>query len=99
MDVVHESLEDASLQFIDRPINQALIDAIRETGNAFMRTLIQRGALLTGSKVLTYIKADNPDTEVAAGHLTFALTFMVPVPGERITLQSSLDISLFSSLK
>lgn len=97
-DVVHESLEDASLQFIDKPINQALIDAIRETGNAFFRTLIQRGALLPGSRV-EWNKTNNPDVEIAAGHLTFDLVFMVPVPGERITFQSTIDISLLSTLK
>jgi uncharacterized protein len=97
-DVVHESLEDAALQFIDQPINQALIDAIRETGNAFMRTLIQRGALITGSRV-EFNKSNNPDEEIAAGHLTFDLVFMVPTPAERITFQSFIDISLLSSLK
>lgn len=97
-DVVHESLEDASLQFTDKPINQALIDAIRETGNSFMRTLIQRGALLVGSRV-EFNKANNPDVEIAAGHLTFDLVFMVPVPGERITFKSFIDLTLLSSLK
>jgi phage tail sheath protein FI len=97
-DVVEESLEDAALQFLDLPITQTLIDAIRETGNAFMRTLIQRGALLVGSRV-EWNKANNPDEEIAAGHLTFDLIFMAPTPAERITFQSFLDISLLSTLK
>jgi uncharacterized protein len=96
-DVVHESLENAALQFVDRPINQALIDTIRETGNAFIRTLIQRGALITGSRV-EYDKTKNTPIEIAAGHLTFDIVFMVPVPGERITFNSFIDISLLSSL-
>lgn len=97
-DVVQESLEDTALQFMDKPINQALIDAIRETGNAFMRTLIQRGALLAGSRV-EYTPGNNPPSELAAGHLTFDLVFMVALPGERITFKSYIDISLLSSLK
>jgi len=96
-DVVHESLENAALQFIDLPINQALIDTIRETGNAFIRTLIQRGALITGSRI-EFDKAKNTPVQIAAGQLTFDIVFMVPVPGERITFNSFIDITLLSSL-
>jgi len=96
-DVIHESLENACLQFIDRPINQALIDAIRETGNAFIRTLIGRGALITGSRV-EYPADVNTSEEIAAGHLTFDIVMMPPVPGERLTLRSFIDISLLQNL-
>lgn len=97
-DVVHESLEQAALQFADRPINQVLIDNIRETGNAFMRVLTSRGALLEGSKVV-YDLADNASDQLAAGNITFRIVFMGPTPAERITFKSILDISLFNSLR
>jgi uncharacterized protein len=96
-DVVHESLEQAMLQFIDRPLNQGTIDAIRETGNAFFRTLIGRGACLPGSKC-TYNAEENTAEELAAGHVTFDLTFMGPTPAERITFKSFLDINLLISI-
>jgi phage tail sheath protein FI len=96
-DVVTESLEQAALQFIDRPINQGLIDSIRESGNAFIRVLIGRGAVLPGSSV-KYNKGDNPAEELANGHLTFELNYMIPTPGERITFRSFLDISLLASI-
>lgn len=95
-DILHESLELAMLQFIDRPINNATIDAIKETVNAFMRTLIGRGALVDGN--CTYDPAKNPPTELAAGHLTFDLNFMPPTPAERITFESFIDINLLKSL-
>lgn len=95
-DVLHESLELAMLQFIDQPINNALIDSIKESVNAFMRTLIGRGALVDGT--CTYDPAKNPPTEVAAGHLTFDLNFMPPTPAERITFESFIDINLLKSL-
>lgn len=95
-DVLHESLELAMLQFIDQPINNALIDSIKETVNAFMRTLISRGALVDGN--CTYDVAKNPPTEIAAGHLTFDLNFMPPTPAERITFESFIDITLLKSL-
>lgn len=96
-DILHESIEYAMLQFIDRPINQALIDSIRESVNGFIRTLIMRGALIDGKCV--YDVAKNPVTEVAAGHLTFDLEFMPPTPAERISFESFINVELLKALK
>lgn len=96
-DVVHESLEQGMLPFIDKPINQATIDAIRETGNGFFRTLIGRGACFPGSRC-EYLAEDNPPEELAAGHVTFELIFMSPTPAERITFKSYLDINLLAQI-
>lgn len=96
-DVVHESLEQASLQFIDKPLTQALIDAIRDTGNGFFKTLIGRGACLPGSKVI-YNPADNSAEELSAGHVTFELNFAGASPAERVTFKSHIDINLLTQL-
>lgn len=96
-DILHESIEYAMLQFIDRPINQALIDSIRESVNGFIRTLIMRGALIDGKCV--YDPAKNPVTEIAAGHLVFDLEFMPPTPAERITFESFINIELLKALQ
>ncbi len=95
-DILHESLELAMLQFIDRPINQATIDSIRETVNAFMRTLIARGAIINGE--CTYDTAKNPTVALAAGHITFDIAFMPPTPMERITFESFIDINYLAAL-
>lgn len=95
-DILHESLELAMLQFIDLPLNNALIDAIRDTVNSFVRTLIQRGAIIDGE--CTYDPAKNPPTEIAAGHVTFDIVFMPPTPAERITFESYIDINLLRNL-
>jgi phage tail sheath protein FI len=91
-DLLHDSVEAAMLPFLDEPINAALIDSIKETVNAFMRTLIARGALVDGECV--FDSAKNPETEVAQGKLRFDFNFMPPVPMERITFESFVDISL-----
>lgn len=96
-DILHESIEYAMLQFIDRPINQALIDSIRESVNGFIRTLIMRGALIDGRCV--YDVAKNPVTEIAAGHLTFDIEFMPPTPAERISFESFINVELLKALK
>lgn len=96
-DIVHESLEQASLQFIDKPLNQATIDAIRDTGNGFFKTLIGRGACLPGSKIV-YNSEDNSAEELSAGHVTFELQFAGASPAERITFKSMIDINLLTQL-
>lgn len=95
-DVVHESLEQAMLPYIDRPLNQAIVDAIRETGNGFFRTLIGRGACFPGSRC--EYSSENTPIELSAGHVIFDLIFMGPTPAERITFKSFLDINLLAQI-
>lgn len=95
-DVIHESIEYAQLQFIDHPIDDALIDAILESANAFMRTLQGRRAIISGE--VTFDPAKNPSTEIALGHLTFDVCFMPPVPAERLSFESFIDINRLSAL-
>jgi phage tail sheath protein FI len=96
-DVIHESLENAVAQFIDQPITKALIDVIRETGNNFIRTLIGRGALINGSRVEFPAELNTPTT-LAAGQLVYNLVMMPPVPAERITIRSFIDINILKNL-
>ena len=95
-DVLHESVEYSMLQFLDRPLNDALVQDIRASVNSFIRTLIQRGALIDGS--CTYDPAKNPATQLALGHVTFDITFMPPTPAERISFESFIDISLLNQI-
>lgn len=95
-DILHESVEYAMLQFIDQPINNALIDAIRDSVNGFINVLIQRGAIVDGS--CTFDVSKNPPVVTGAGQLIFDVTFMPPTPAERITFESYIDINLLSSL-
>ena len=95
-DVLHESVEYSMLQFLDFPIDQALIDSIKESVNAFIRTLIARGALIDGKCI--YDPEKNPPTEIALGHLTFDIEFMPPTPAERISFESFINIELLKKL-
>lgn len=95
-DMVHESLEQGMLPFIDKPLNQGTIDAIRESANGFFKTQIGRGACFPGSRC-EYSPENTPE-ELAAGHVTFDLIFMGPTPAERITFKSYIDINLLAQL-
>lgn len=96
-DILHLSVENSTLQFIGEPINNAVIDAIRETVNGFIRTLIQRGALIDGSKC-EFRSGDNPPAQIAAGQLVFYLNIMPPPGLERLTFNSYIDINLLNNL-
>jgi uncharacterized protein len=64
--------------------------------NAFIRTLIQRGALVAGAA--SYDPVENPPASIAAGHLVFDVDVMPPPPAERITFNVFLDTTLLSQL-
>ncbi len=95
-DIIHESVEYSMLQFIDFPIDNGLIDSITESVNAFIRSLIGRGALIDGK--CSYNPNKNPVTQIADGHLVFDIEFMPPTPAERISFESFIDIELLKSL-
>jgi hypothetical protein len=96
MDLIEESLELAMLQFIDQPISNALITAILASANAFIRSLIQRGALVAGAA--SFDPAENPYTQIAAGQLVFDIDVMPPPPAERITFEAFIDVTLLQQL-
>lgn len=96
MDIIEESVELAMLQFIDQPISNALITAIVASVNAFLRTLIQRGALVAGSA--SYDPTENPSSQISAGQLVFDIDVMPPPPAERLTFQTFIDVSLLQQL-
>jgi phage tail sheath protein FI len=92
-DQIHESLELAMLDFIDEPITPAIIEAVLDSGNGYMRLLIGRRAIPPGSRV-EFNDAKNPPEQIAAGHLRFDIVFIPNPPAERITFESHVDISL-----
>jgi phage tail sheath protein FI len=96
MDVIEESVELAMLQFIDQPISNALIDAILASANSFIRSLIQRGALVAGAA--SFNPAENPSAQISAGQLVFDIDVMPPPPAERITFQAFIDVALLQQL-
>ena len=96
MDVIEESVELAMLQFIDQPISNALIDAILASANAFIRSLIQRGALVAGAA--SFNPAENPSAQISGGQLVFDIDVMPPPPAERITFQAFIDVTLLQQL-
>jgi phage tail sheath protein FI len=95
--VIHEAIVRFAQNYVDYPINAALIDTIEDGSNAYMRTLINAGGLIDGSRVY-YDPADNPPENIANGNLTLRIDMLPPPPAERITFLSFLNIQLANNL-
>jgi phage tail sheath protein FI len=87
-DVIDESIRYSSLQFVDVPISNSLIDSVTESVNLFGRKLIGDGALLGFE--CWYDPARNPQTELELGHLLFSYKLTVPPPMERGTFETEI---------
>lgn len=96
-DITSESIELASLPFLDKPMNQAQIDVVSQTVNDYFNSLIKKGALIIGSKCSFDITKNNVD-DMAAGKYVWTKDFMGAVPGERFTFYSVIDTSLLKNL-
>ncbi|WP_339079037.1 phage tail sheath subtilisin-like domain-containing protein [Pseudomonas sp. TMP9] len=96
-DIVDESIRYSSLQFVDMPVTQALLDSVTESVNLFFRKLIGDGALLGGE--CWYDPARNPQTELELGHVLFNYKLTVPLPFERGTFETEITGEYLANLK
>lgn len=96
-DIVDESIRYSSLQFVDMPITQAVIDAIVESVNLFLRKLIGDRALLGGE--CWYDAERNPQTQLELGNALFQYKLTPPPPMERITYESEITGEYLATLK
>lgn len=96
-DVINESLRYFSQQYMDRPITQALIDALTESVNAYGRKLIGDGALLGFN--CWFDPARNGETELAAGRLLLSYKYTPPPPMERLTFETEITSEYLLTLK
>ena len=94
-DIIAESIEYFTMQYLDKPIT-ITIDGVISSVNAFIRTLIGRGALVDGK--CYFLKEKNPPDKLANGHLTFTYEIMPPTPAERITFEEVINTELLKKL-
>lgn len=87
-DIVDESIRYSSLQFVDMPVTDSLIDSIVESVNQFMRKLIGDQALIGAE--CWYDPARNPQTSLELGHVLFNYKLTVPLPFERGTFETEI---------
>lgn len=95
-DVIMESMELSTLQYLDRPLDNAVIDDILESGNRFLRHQQANGAIAGGKVWLN--KDLNPPQSLANGHLIPSVEFAPYSPLERVTYQSEINIEYLRGL-
>ena len=95
-DYIDESLEESSLNLLDGPISNGLIDDIVNMGKNFLANLIGKGWILGGD--CWYDPAKNTPDELAKGHIVISRTFCPPPPAEYIEYESDIDITYLSNL-
>lgn len=96
MDIVHDSLGYGLRPFLGKPMLPAQIDSALATINAFLRSKISEGALV--SALATFEQAENAPVNLAQGKIVFNLEHMPPPPMEHITIKSQMNIDLLEVL-
>ncbi|CAM5399235.1 hypothetical protein AFEL58S_02009 [Afipia felis] len=84
-DMIIESIEIASMIFVDRPFSRQLLLDIADTGNAYLRTLQRRGAILGG--VMWLDPTLNTADQLAQGKLYISYDAEGPAPLEHLIFE------------
>ena len=95
-DMINDSLLRASLTFVDRPINKALVEAVTDTVNEYLRSLQSQGAILGGE--CWFDRDTNPNGELAQGVIRFRYKFQPPTPAEHLIYESAVVEEYFDVL-
>lgn len=91
-DMVHESLEDAFIAYIGRPMTKDNLDLMSMTGRGLLKQLEVEGVLLPGSQF--GLSTNNlPETGVQ-GIVKFAMAFEVPAPIYDLRIQAHRQINV-----
>ena len=86
--IIDESIRRAELQFVDQPIDGAVIDSLLESVDAFGRDLTGANRPLLGFKC--WWSENNSEAQLAKGQYRIAYKFTPKPPGERITNESEM---------
>lgn len=95
-DVINESIRYFSQQYMDRPINQALIDSLVESVASYLNKLVGEGALIGAQ--CWFDPTRNTPVSLSAGQLLLSYRFTPPPPLERLTYESEITSEFLITL-
>jgi phage tail sheath protein FI len=96
MDYVGNSTVLTTWQFVGKPILRRLVEQTTDTLQLWVNHLVARSALMYGR--ILFPRALNPDTELIAGHITFAVNITPPPPAVDIEFLISFDLAGLATL-
>lgn len=97
-DFINEAIENAYMDFVDRPMNDANLKHIIEDGRRFLRVMESEGPVMRGSSDLWYDPAQNDASEMKQGRLTLSIRYETPPPIEDLRIQSYDNIQAYTLL-
>lgn len=83
-------------QFVDKPGNRRLIDAVIDSLNIWLNSLVSSGVSL-GARV-EFRQSENSDADLLNGHYTFHVFEAFPTPAEWIEFLIEFDITYLQAL-
>lgn len=95
-DMVYDSIELGMMPFTDKPMLPQNVKDVVESGNAYLRRLKSRGAILGGEMWVDM--EQNEVTAMAAGQITFDFDFEVPAPMEHMRFQAYRNLGYYTEL-
>lgn len=95
-DMIYESIEQGMLWAMDRPFSQQLLLDLRDSVQAYLDTLIARGAILGGKVWLD--PELNTETTLKAGKLYLDFDIEPPAPLEHLTFRAHREGSYYEEL-
>lgn len=97
-DFINEAIEDAFLEFVDKPMTEANLRFIIESGRAFMRQLENEDYLIKGSSDCWIDRDLNSPSEMAQGRLSIKVKFEPPAPIEDLRVIAHRNIVAYELL-
>lgn len=95
-DIIHDSLLRSHQWAVDRNITKTYVQDVREGVRAYMRTLVNLGAILGGD---CWIDPDlNTPDVIAQGQFYWDFDFQPPTPCERVSFRSHLNSDYFKNI-
>lgn len=95
-DYIDDSITKASLNLLDGPISNGLIEDIVNMGKNFLANLLGKGWIIGGD--CWYNPAKNSANELAKGHIVISRSFCPPPPMEHVEYESDIDINYLDNL-
>lgn len=95
-DAINEALEEAYLEFVDRPFSKANLKFMIEAGRNFLRMMEREGAILPGSDV--WLLDSNTNEEMAQGIVKLGVKYEPPAPMVDIRLTAHRNIVAYTLL-